>query len=85
MDDVYGLTQFQPGDASHQEDFKGKGLPFKGTLQTRFGMALWLDIDAVLDVGDSIARPRLDYAPSADLLTGVHSDVHSDVHGGTRA
>ncbi len=71
VDDVYGLTLFQPGDASHQENFKSKGLPFKGTLQTRFGMALWLDIDAVLDVGDTIARPQLDYAPSADLLTGV--------------
>ncbi len=54
VDDVYGLTLFQPGDASHKENFKSKGLPFKGTLQTRFGMALWLDIDAVLDVGDIV-------------------------------
>jgi chemotaxis signal transduction protein len=71
VDDVFGLTTVQADETSHQEDFKGRQLPFKGALQTRFGMALWLDAAAVLDIGDALDRPLLDFAPAEALRIGI--------------
>jgi chemotaxis signal transduction protein len=67
VDDIYGIHDCQPDDTGHHEDFQGRQLPFKGTLLTSHGMALWLDMPAVLDVSDALDRPMLDYAPGADV------------------
>lgn len=70
VDEVYGLIDCPAEDVAHHEDFAGKRLPFKATMPTRFGMALWLDTDAVLDVADVLERPQLDYTPADAVRTG---------------
>ncbi len=77
VDDVYGLIRFQASDASHQNDFKNRQLPFKGTVPTPYGTALWLDLDGVLNLGGALDRPLFDYAPADNLRVagGAHEDA----------